>query len=68
MSSYVQLVTESTEISGALLDHVFIRKDLFKKKIEISVVRTSDFSDHNVVVLTLLFKSKANNIENVIAV
>ena len=31
MSNYVQVVTESTQISGALLDHVFVRKDLFKK-------------------------------------
>ena len=30
MSNYVQVVTESTQISGALLHHVFVRKDLLK--------------------------------------
>ena len=30
MSSYVQLVTEFTQILGALLDHVFFQKDLLK--------------------------------------
>ena len=47
---------------------MFLFEGIYSKKIEISVVRTSDFSDHDVVVLTLLFKSKASNIENVIAV
>ena len=29
MSNYVQIVTKSTQISEALLDHVFVQKDLF---------------------------------------
>ena len=33
MSNYVHEVTESTQISGALLDHIFVRKDLLKKKL-----------------------------------
>ena len=61
MSNYIQVVTESTQISGALLGHVFVRKDLFKKKIEVrSIVRTLHFSDHDAVVLTLLLKSNAS--------
>ena len=68
MSNYVQVVTESTQISVALLDHVFVRKDLLKKFEVRSVVRTYHFSDHDAVVLTLLFKSNASNIENAIAV
>ena len=67
MSNYVRVVTESTQISGALLDHVFVRKDLFKKTEVRSVNRTLHFSDHDAVMLTLL-KSNASNIENVIAV
>ena len=36
MLNYVQVVTKSTQISGALLDHVFVRKDLLKKlKLEV---------------------------------
>ena len=31
MSNCVEVVTESTQISGTLLDHVFVQKDLFKK-------------------------------------
>ena len=66
MSNYVRVVTESTQISGALLDHVFVRKDLFKKTEVRSVNRTLHFSD-DAVMLTLL-KSNASSIENVIAV
>ena len=40
MSNYVQVVTESTQISVALLDHVFVRKDLLKKIEVTSVLRT----------------------------
>ena len=62
MSNYVQVVTESTQISGALLDHAFIRKDLLKNEVR-SVVRTLHFSDHDAVVLTLMLKSNASNAE-----
>ena len=68
MSNYVQVVTESTQISRALLDHVFVRKDLLKKTEVGSVLRTLHFSDHDAVVLTLLLNNNASNIENVIAV
>ena len=35
-SNYVQVVTESTQILGVLLAHVFVRKDLLKKlKLEV---------------------------------
>ena len=68
MSNCVQVVTKSAQISGALLDHVFVRKDLFKKIEVRSVVRILHFSYHDAVVLTLVLKSNARNIENVIAV
>ena len=58
-SNHVQVVAESTQILGALLDHVFVRKDSLKK-IEVKcVVRKIHFSDHGAVVLTLLLKSNA---------
>ena len=48
MSSYVQVVTESTQISEALLDHVFVRKDLFKKlKLEVLL-------EHYILVIMML--------------
>ena len=53
MSNYIQIVTKSTQISEALLDHVFVQKDLFKKIEVRSVVRTLHFSDHEAAVLTL---------------
>ena len=56
-------MTESTQISGALLDHVFVLKDLLKKTEVKSVVRTLHFSDHDAVVLTLMLKSNASNAE-----
>ena len=62
-------MTESTQISGALLDHVFVLKDLLKKTEVKSVVRTLHFSDHDAVVLTLLLKTNSTNVrENVTAV
>ena len=48
MSNYVQVVTESTQISGVLLDHVFVRKDLFKKlKLEVLL-------EHYILVIMML--------------
>ena len=48
MSNYVQVVTESIQISGALLDHVFVRKDLLKKlKLEVSL-------EHYILVIMIL--------------
>ena len=48
MSNYVQVVTESTQISGALLDHVFVRKDLYKQlKLEVLL-------EHYILVIMML--------------
>lgn len=30
-SNYVQVATEPTQISGALLEHIFVQKNIFKK-------------------------------------
>ena len=48
MSNYVQVVTESTQMSGVLLDHVFVRKDLYKQlKLEVLL-------EHYILVIMML--------------
>lgn len=64
ISNYVQVGSESTQIAGALLEDVFVRKDVFKKIDIKNIVKTSHFSDHGDVLPTLL-KTNASNIQNV---
>ena len=48
----MQVVTESMQISGGLLDHLFIRKQMDEEIILQNVVVTTYFSDHDAVFLT----------------
>ena len=57
LSNYMQLVTESTQTSGGLLDHIFIRKQMNQEMVVQNVIITTYFSDHDVVFLTLQMKS-----------
>ena len=50
MSNYVQVVTESTQFSGALPDHIFVGKDLLKKlKLEVLL-------EHYILVIIMLLR------------
>ena len=53
----MQVVTESTQISGSLLNHIFICKQMNLDMIVQNVVITTYFSDHDAVFLTLQMKS-----------
>ena len=57
LSAYMQVVTESTQISGGLLDHIFIHKQMKHEMVVQNVVVTTYFSDHDAVFLTLQTKS-----------
>ena len=57
LSNYMQVVTESTQISGGLLDHIFIHKQMNQEMVAQNVVITAYISDHNAVFLTLQTKS-----------
>ena len=48
MSNYVHEVTESTQISGALLDHIFVRKDLLKN------IKSEVLLEHYILVIMML--------------
>ena len=60
MPNCVQVATVTTQVS-ALLDHVFLRKDLSKNTDVKNVIRTLYFSDHDAVLLEVLFKINASN-------
>ena len=51
LSNYMQVVTESTQISGGLLDHMFIHKQMNQEMVAQNVVITTYISDHNAVFL-----------------
>ena len=57
LRNYMQVVTESTKISGGLLDHIFIHKQINQEMVVQNVVITKCFSDHDAVFLTLQTKS-----------
>ena len=57
LSAYMQVVTESTQISGGLLDHIVIHKQMKHEMVVQNVVVTTYFSDHDAVFLTLQKKS-----------
>ena len=56
-SNYMQVVTESTQISCSLLNHIFICKQMNLDMIVQNVVITTYFSDHDAVFFTLQMKS-----------
>ena len=56
-SNYMQVVTESAQIYGGLLDHIFIRKQMNQEMVVQNVVITTYFSDHDAVFLTFQTKS-----------
>ena len=56
LSNYIQVVTEPTQISGALLDHVFIRKQIMQDFDVQNIVITTHFSDHDAVFLKFKLK------------
>lgn len=51
------LVKEFTQVSGGLLDHVFIHKDITVDIDRQSIVITTHFSDHDAVFLILHIKT-----------
>ena len=57
LSNYMRVVAESTQISGGLLDHIFIRKQMNQEMVVQNVVITAYYSDHDAVFLTLQMKS-----------
>ena len=57
LSNYMQVVTESTQISGGLLDHIFNHKQMNQEMVVQNVIITTYFSDHDLAFLTLLTKS-----------
>lgn len=61
MSNYVKVVTVTMQAPGALLDHVFVRKDLSKKTDVKNVARKLHFSNHDAVGPARLFKISASN-------
>ena len=57
LSNYMRVVAESTQISGGLLDHIFIRKQMNQEMVVQNVVIRAYYSDHDAVFLTLQMKS-----------
>ena len=57
LRNYMQVVTESTQISAGLLDHIFNPKQTNQEMLAQNVVITTYFSDHDAVFLTLQIKS-----------
>ena len=57
LSNYMQVVTESKQISGGLLDHIFIHKQMNQEMVVQNVVIATYFSDHDAVFLMLQTKS-----------
>ena len=53
----MQVITESTQISGGLLGHIFIHKQMNQEMVVQNVVITAYYSDHDAVFLTLQMKS-----------
>ena len=53
----MQVATESTQISGGLLDHIFIHKQIKQEMAVQNVVVTTYFSDHDAVFLTFQTKN-----------
>ena len=53
----MQVVTESTQLSSGLLDHIFIHKQMHQEMVVQNVVIRTYFSDHDAVFLTLQTKS-----------
>lgn len=61
ISNYVKVVTVTIQAPGALLDHVFVRKDLSKKADVKNVVIKLHFSNCDAVRPARLFKIGASN-------
>ena len=57
LRNYMQVVTESTQISAGFLDHIFNPKQMNQEMLAQNVVITTYFSDHDAVFLTLQIKS-----------
>ena len=57
LTTYNQVVKESKQLSGGLLDHVFIRKDITVDIDVQSIVITTHFSDPDAVFLMLHTKN-----------
>ena len=55
-SIYKQIVTEPTQLSGAILDHVYLRNDLSDNFDIQTFVKCIYFSDHDAVQLKLELK------------
>ena len=50
---YVQIVSEPTQTSGSLLDHVYIERNILDTMDVKTYVNTIYFSDHNAIQFTL---------------
>ena len=46
---YQMIVQEPTHISGSLIDHVYIHKDLFKRYEITALVQSIYYSDHDAI-------------------
>ena len=53
----MQVVTESTQISDGLLDHIFNHKQMNQEMVVQNVIIKTYFSDQDLAFLTLLTKS-----------
>lgn len=54
MLNYVQLVTQPTHLSGSLLDHVYVHKNLLSQFEVNTTVLPTYFSDHDAVKLQII--------------
>ena len=53
----MQVVRESTQISGGLLERIFIRKQMSQEMVVQNLVSTTYLSDYDAVFLTLQMES-----------
>jgi len=53
LTDYKQVVTEPTHISGSLIDHIYVHKNLFQIFDIENLVKNVYFSDHDAIKLKL---------------
>ena len=61
LSSYNLKVLKPTHVDGALPDHVYLHKTFEHKKLVISAVNNTYFSDHDSVTVQLRFRQNSDN-------
>lgn len=56
LTEYKQVVTEPTHISGSLIDHIYVHKNLFNTFDVETLVKIVYFSDHDAIKLKIRLK------------